>query len=89
MPRTRKPPEPPESYVVSANPNDLEIILARSLQAATQPLYEEIAQLRQEIGQLKEQQRALVLGFEQMQQSHIEQLRLLAERLRAAYPDEA
>ena len=89
MPRTRKPPEPPETYVVSANPNDLEIILARSLQAATRPLYEEIGQLRQEIGALKEQQRALVSGFEQMQQSHIEQLRLLAERLREAYPDEA
>ena len=50
MPRPRKIPKPPESYVVSVEPNTLEIVLVRSLQSATKPLYEEIAELRKEVG---------------------------------------
>ncbi len=88
MPRTRKPPEPPESYVVSIDPNMLEIVLERSLQSATKPLYEEMAEMRQEIGSLREQQRALVEGFEQMQRNHTEQLKMLAESLRQSLAED-
>ena len=59
MPRTRKPPEPPEKYEVQINPNTLAIALESALQSATAPLYEEIAQLKAEVSQLRAEQARL------------------------------
>ncbi len=56
MPRTRKPPTPPETYEVQINPNTLAIALESALQSATAPLREEIAQLKAEVSQLRAEQ---------------------------------
>jgi len=45
MPRTKKPPTPPETYEAQINPNTLAIALESALKSATAPLYEEIRQL--------------------------------------------
>ncbi|WP_121971128.1 hypothetical protein [Leptolyngbya sp. BC1307] len=65
-----------------------EISLESALKSATRPLYEEIGQLRQEVSSLREQQRALVEEFEQMQRNHTEQLQMLAASLRQSLADD-
>lgn len=60
MPSNRRVPNPPETYEVQINPNTLAIALESGLQAALKPVYEEVITLREEVSQLKEQQRALL-----------------------------
>ena len=56
MPKTRKPPAPPEMYEVKLDPNMLAIALESALKSATAPLYEEIRELKQEMSQLRREQ---------------------------------
>ena len=79
MPRTRRPPEPPEKYEVQINPNTLAIALESALRTATAPLYEEIGQLRQEVSELRVEQQASHRSMSQMLGVWSQELRNAAE----------
>ena len=89
MPKTRKPPTPPETYEVQINPNTLVIALESpntlvialesALQSATAPLYEEIGQLKQEVSQLRTEQADSHRSMSQMLGVWSQELRNAAE----------